>query len=288
MEPEEKVNDISDEVEQKTPEEQGGKPRIVSKLEHALPGKGITKIEKLLDILKAYVVTSSNGSKAISYKDFNGVTDFNPYVISGTNKFLKEIGLIEPEKGQPGFFRPSKTLIEFQKQKGWGQEEEAKKILRDSLKTAWFVEAAEMVLCMNNPALESALLVKLGIESGAERGKHDGPIKSVLDLMTYAGTIQKNEDGTYSQGTDQRVMLKEVQAAQQKETASIEVFGQEERPQEVVAGPITPLDTFSKGHIQKQAPPVSIQLVFNIDNNTSPEKIKEVVGAIKEAMANDP
>ncbi|MCZ7399152.1 MAG: hypothetical protein O8C62_05630 [Candidatus Methanoperedens sp.] len=166
--------------------------RIVTRTTHSLPDKG-SSIETHIKIIKAYVIVTNEGKKAVSYKDFKDLVDFYYGSVSSNNKFLKEFGLIAYVSH--GMYVPTKYAIDFQRFKTWGQEDKALDILRELVKASWFWQVAKQVLLIREDgADEREILNKLGSESKAdpERG-HIDSLKILLKYLEYVGLVKLDE-----------------------------------------------------------------------------------------------
>lgn len=169
------------------------KKRIVTSTEHSLPDKG-SSIEMHIKIIKAYTITSNEGKKAVSYKDFKDLVDFYYRSVSANNKFLEELGLIA-SAGSQGMYVPTKYALDFQRYKKWGQEDKALDILRELIKSSWFWQSTKQLLLMREDgADEREILNKLGADSKAdpERG-HIRSLKILLKYLEYVGFIKRDE-----------------------------------------------------------------------------------------------
>ena len=180
--------DVDEGVFEKTTEHR----RVVISTKHALPDKSYG-IEIHFKIIKAYVVVSNEGRKAVSYKDFKDVVDFYYGAVSSNHKFFKELGLIEQIKPK-GMFLPTKNAIEFNRYNKWGQEEKALDILKELIKDSWFWQSTKQILLMRDKGVqEREILNKLGTDSKADPERHMGSLKILIKYLEYVRLIKIDE-----------------------------------------------------------------------------------------------
>jgi len=169
------------------------KKRIVTSTLHPLPHRS-SSIEQHLKIIKAYVIATNEGKKPVMYKDFIDFgLGFHYTYVSSNNKFLEEIGLIESTNTH-GKYIPSKQALDYQRFTKWDQDEKALAILKELVKNSWFWKSAKQILLMQEDGIEEIeILNKLGVDSKADREKHMGSLKLLLDYLEYVELITRDE-----------------------------------------------------------------------------------------------
>ena len=171
--------------------------RAITKLKHPLPSYRLA-FDKHFEIIKAYVVASNEGNKAISWKDLTKIVSVNPSLVSANNKFFQDLGLIREAEKQRGKYYPTKNAVDFSKIRDW-DEDKAKNILRELILKSWFWESTRQLLEVRKKVSEKELLGKLGIDSGADPKKHLPSLKVIVEYLKYVELICE-EDGTITYG----------------------------------------------------------------------------------------
>jgi len=168
------------------------KKRVVTSTLYPLPHKSST-IEQHLMIIKAYIIATNEGKKAVMYKDFKDLVDFHHTYVSSNNKFLEELGLIESESY--GKYVPTKKAIEFQRYKKWNQDDKALDILRELVTESWFWNSTKQILLMREDgAGEKEILSKLGADSNADPVKHTMSLKILIKYLEYVGLVKRDDE----------------------------------------------------------------------------------------------
>ena len=161
--------------------------------QYALPSDQ-TRIENLIQILKAYCIASDNGAAPVSYREITTITNLGLSRISDNNKFLEENGLLQ-KKGR-GIFVPSPEIVAFSKSLPWDPDK-AKHHLRNSIVESWFVKTINKAFALESKRTEQELVNALGKIAGAKEDQVIG-LKRILELLEYANIIEKDQSGGYS------------------------------------------------------------------------------------------
>jgi len=167
--------------------------RAISKLKRPLPSYNIS-FEKHFEIIKAYVVASEEGTKPVSWKDFQGLVDVSPANVSSNNKFLEDLGIINEVENKPGSYIPTPKAINLKNAQNW-DEEETISIIRDLVSGSWFWQSARQLLSVHRKVTKKDLINKLGFDSGADPKKHQPSLEILIKYLQYAGLIsEENEE----------------------------------------------------------------------------------------------
>lgn len=253
------------EDEQKESEEEKTTSRKRSPLKQPLPDARITKLENIIDTIKAYDELSSRGTKALKYSDFKGYVNFSIQYVSGLNKFLEYLGLVERVTGQQGHYKPSQELINYSERVEWKQDDEAKKIMANIFNKTWFFESARKAIKLRKDVTQQDLIQILGIDSGATQ-QHKTSLKIVIELLVYANLIYE-QDGKYFLMDEGGVPIKEEETPREEVTTL-----HQEEPSEPKYIP--------KVTTKQITAPITINL--NIDADMSEEKIDLIFEKIKQ------
>lgn len=264
------TNDVSAE---NASQEDASKGRQRMDLKHVLPDSRLKNFDQHLRAIAAYANASPGGKKPLKYTDFQGVVDYNVQLISGLNKFFEDIGLVESVKGLPGSYRPTTALLDFQNNRAWKHDDEAKRILRELVVKAWFWEPIRAILSTRGSVPEDELTQRLGVDSNANPQIHRNALKTLLEYLTYVDLITKGTDGGYQLGTTVTAEGSITPSAPHHEDVKVD----EKQPQLKAAQP--PF-AFPKGYFPAQ-------IILSVDSNTTPEKVKELIKAMKEALADE-
>ncbi|WP_456330531.1 hypothetical protein [Archaeoglobus sp.] len=193
--------------------------RTVTKTKYPLPDSR-SKFEQHLQIIQAYASISNDGKKAVHWKDFENIVDFNPQYVSGNNNFMMSLGLLEKakEKGKHGYYIPTKVCLDLSNAIKWNEEDEAKSILRDILIDSWFYNSVKKVLEVQKLADEETLTKRIGKDAHADPEKHYNSLKILIEYLKFAELI-KEENGKYFLAETKDVIEKSSEENLERETA---------------------------------------------------------------------
>jgi hypothetical protein len=203
-----------DEVEKNKEEKNNDDKKVSSRtrvsLDKTIPDIRIRKIEDVQETIKAYSIASNQGKKPLKYTDFEGYVSFSIQYVSGLNKFLEYLGLIQRIKGKPGYYTPTSDLLEYQKHKNWNDEEGARNIMKDVLKDTWFFESAKNTIQMKGKATQEDLIQRFGLDSGASE-QHEPALKLLVSYLVDMGLIcEENDEYTLTTDIDIPTQHEEV------------------------------------------------------------------------------
>jgi len=174
-------------------EDKQRKTRVVIPKLHSLPHPN-AKFDQQLKMIKVYVIATNKGQKPVKTTDLANMIDFSIGYISGTNKFLEEIGLLE-RRGL-GLYVPTQTAIDFYNSLEWRDETKAKEILRNLIEKSWIWETTNQHLSINNGKSSlNDLIRRLGMDCQADQKIHRLCFNSIIDYLKYVNLIKEDIDG---------------------------------------------------------------------------------------------
>jgi predicted transcriptional regulator len=147
----------------------------------------------LADILKAYVIASSQGAEPITYKDVAAVANRHPTDVSRNNAFLAESGFITSERR--GYFKPAPETNEFAKQAPW-DDEGAKRHIRTLIDKTWYGELLQQKFQMRNSQSKQDLIKAFGMKATPDPSDASR-LDLLLDFLVYFDYLQLDEQGNY-------------------------------------------------------------------------------------------
>lgn len=202
-------------------EDKQRKPRVVISKLHSLPHPN-AKFDQQLKMIKVYVIASNKGQKPVKTTDLTNMIDFSIGYVSGSNKFLEEIGLLE-RRGL-GLYVPTQTAIDFYNSIEWRDDNKAKDILRNLIEKSWIWETTKQHLLINNgkSSIED-LIRRLGSDCQADMKLHRLCFNSIIEYLTYVNLVREDIDGTIiineTQSTNNATILKPENKLEIKETS---------------------------------------------------------------------
>lgn len=162
------------------PEEQQSAKR--SKPNRSLPSERLS-FQKQLDVLRAYVAASSNGTRPCSLTEVASVVGLNSGSVSVANPFFASCGLIQRVDGK---FAPSADVIAFQRAYEWDQDQAPQK-LGALLKEQWFFQALSPRLSFG--ALDEDQALALLADGAAAGPEYKTNLRMLLEYLAAAGLI---------------------------------------------------------------------------------------------------
>jgi hypothetical protein len=140
------------------------------------------KFDAQVDALRAFVIESNNGQRAVTSADIAPHIGVVEATASLNNAFFMEAGLISREK--KGSYKPTKPTIDYAQNLGFDPDA-AKATLGTQLSTTWFYEA---VKAMGNSETEKVVGV-LANKAGA-MVVHRPKLDALLEWLEYTGLIK--------------------------------------------------------------------------------------------------
>ncbi len=164
--------------------------RNVTPVKYPLPFPYTAFEQHHIVILRAYAKLSYSGSKELKYDDFSkDFLGFNSQYVSGNNKFLEDIGLLESTKKQ-GYYKPTKDAIDLANDFEYEKFDNAKKIIKKHVENTWFHNSARAFLEMKKQVSKEELIKHLGYESKADLNRHKRGLDTLISYLAFAGLIE--------------------------------------------------------------------------------------------------
>ena len=163
--------------------------RNVTPVKYPLPFPYTDFEQHHIVILRAYAKLSYSGSKELKYDDFSkDFLGFNSQYVSGNNKFLENIGLLESTKKQ-GYYKPTKDAIDLANDFEYEKFDNAKIIIRKHVENTWFHNSARAFLEMKKQVSKEELIKHLGYDCKADLKRHKGGLDTLIAYLAFAGLI---------------------------------------------------------------------------------------------------
>lgn len=233
-------------------------------------------------IFHAYSQLSPKGLKELKYSDFTrNLLDFNPQYVSGNNRFLESIGLIELGSRQ-GYYKSTQDLIEISNNIRYNKIEQAKAIIRNHLNDSWFYESAKNLLLMNGKVTINKLIEELAWKSKADLNKHQKGIKTLISYLSYAELINVDNESDEVYLNESLVQEKiSISPEDKKEEISDNI-------EKEVIQPETDSITTKKVFLSSsKGTNVNISINVTITPEMSEDDIKNKIEAIFKALKNN-
>lgn len=181
------------------------------KEEKALPFHKV-KMEKQLDILKAFAVLRGKGKTGASYKDIAPLVGIDETNVSACLKFWCSIGLLEKENRG---YKASDITVKFFRKLGWGDEEDAWSLMLGHLAKTWFSESVVSAFKVRALLSEDDLVNVLGSVSGAvERNSATiKSLKAIVKLLELSKVIIKDEGRKFKSNPE---LIKDIRSREVK------------------------------------------------------------------------
>ena len=194
-----------------------------AKEEKALPFERV-KMEKQLNILKAFSVLRKEGETNVSYKDVAPLAGISETNVSACLRFWYSIGLLEKENRG---YRASDVTVEFFRKREWGDEDGAWSLMRSHLAKTWFGKNVISAFKVRPSMSEDDLINVLGSASGAV--KRDNTIvrslRAIVKLLELSEFIVKDEEGNFrlNQELMKGVRSREVRLPEDKDVIKVTI-----------------------------------------------------------------
>lgn len=177
----------SQQTEQAPAEANGSKKKApVPRAGKALPTDRL-KFDAQVEALKAFVMESNAGQKAVTSGDIAPHVGVVEATASLNNAFFMDAGLISRES--KGRYKPTKATIEFTQTFGFDPVA-AKAKLGEPLSKTWFFAAVRDRVAMGNADKERVIQV-LANKAGA-MSAHRPKLDALLEWLAYGGLIKIN------------------------------------------------------------------------------------------------
>lgn len=186
-----------------------------------LPSKNFS-LDSQVQILKTIAVIHQTKRIGSNYKDLAKHVNGNPTSVSEALQFWKQVGILENEGRN---YIPSATLVEFNKQIQWDDENSAWETLGNSLMDSWFMEALKIKFQIKNSLSYEELLQTLGSASGVPKrdSRTDSSLNVLINLLEKTNLVKKGDDGNYTIGKTGTSMKKEIRVEDDKDMTQVAV-----------------------------------------------------------------
>jgi len=211
--------------------------------------------ETLNRILLAYLRAGAF-EHPVNYQEAAVRSGVNRTIVSLNDKFLVSAGFLN-EEGR-GTFRLTEKAVRYAQLLDWNKTEEAREPLREILPEYAYVKSLLDFVTINKKVTRDELITHIITDLRIQRGaRYTTGMNALLDMLTFSGLL-KEEDGSFSAVRFEKGMLKALQP---------------ERP--------APIPTSEP---EKMGAPIPISVSVMVDENTSLEKLKAIIKAVKEAL----
>lgn len=161
----------------------------------ALPTTGI---DRLLLMLKGYVIATSEGASPSGYKEVSALTDINANRIAENNSFFEENGFLRlVRRGQ---YVPDAYVVKYVKEEPW-DDQQARLALRSIVEQTWFFEQVANLSRVHGSIKEDQAINALGRASSAPKSKRT-QLRYLWDMLMYVGVVVASDEGTFTVGAE--------------------------------------------------------------------------------------
>lgn len=150
---------------------------------------------KMLDILRAYGVSSAGGTRAVHYSTVANFINMSANTVSLMNTFMVDNGLVEKSGND---FIPNRALIDFAQAYSWQPETAAKK-LAPAFKKTWFGTHMLARLQFRSMSTEDAIHDLAGLIGATPDMR--AQVETLINLLVVSGLVRQ-EGGSLYLGND--------------------------------------------------------------------------------------
>ena len=250
-------------------------------------------VDSLTKIIIAYE-KAGGSQKEVSTEEVAQISGIASSNVGINNKFFASIGLIE---GKKGGYKLTTLGSEYAKALDWGRLEEAQFLLKKIIKDKPIVQKVVSYVELNKPVQKDDLIAKIAIFANVpNQPRFSTGIKAFVEMLTLSKILQET-DGT----------LTSVAREEPKESKP-EVTLLEKKGSDKTKDFENLLDYYdnlfkrdSKGlsssfYLKRGLVPPSLEqktpwtflVSINIDNNTDPDKLKQIIKALQDAIQPSP
>jgi hypothetical protein len=236
----------------------------------------MVNLDSLIKIVIAY--SKAGGSqREVTTKEVAQISGLDPSNVGLNNKFFASIGLIE---GRRGAYKLTSAGSSYAQALDWGRLEEAQIILRRTIKDKPLVQKTVSFVELNKPVSKEVLIAKVaGFASVPNEPRFSTGIKAFVEMLTLTKLLQESKEGSLETG---------VRDEPKKPDADIIVSSDKGNLVTIETKSWNDFIDVSKRQLNRQPilrEPLTLTLTLNIDNNTDPERLKQLVRAIREAFS---
>lgn len=230
-----------------------GKEVLVSEVEEVVVPQQIGW-DALTKILVAYLKAGGDKEK-VGIQEVQQISNVSQGNISVNNKFFVSLGLLEGEVGQ---YKLTEAGAKYTKALDWGRIDEAKTVLRQTIKDKPLVGRTLSYVDLNKPVTKDDLVGKIASIAGVTKeSRFSTGIRGFVDMLSACGLLQEDNEG--------RITIRKDIAEQDLMTDKRAVPTTESSKRTTMPFPVT--------------------FTINVDQGTDVAKVKAVVKAIREALS---
>jgi hypothetical protein len=239
-------------------------------------------LDALTKIILAFQKAGAD-QKAVPIDEIAQISGISASNISINNRFFLSIGLLE---GTRGSYKLTTAGSQYAKALDWGRLEEAQSILKKTIKDKPLVQKTVNFVDLNKPVSKDDLSAKIaGFAGVPNEQRFSVGIRAFVEMLTLSKILEETKDGLLVTGPKE----------EQKETKSDFITYIEPKksdtPKEYLDNLI--IDYFKGVNFDTKryfVPPTQekkslmFSVTINVDNNTDPEKLKQIIKALQEAI----
>jgi hypothetical protein len=222
------------------------------------------KVEVLSKILVAYLKCGADKAPASS-NEVAQLAKVASNNVGLNNRFFESIGLLE---GQRGSYKLTEAGANYARALDWGRVDEANKILFETIKDKPVVQKTVSYVSLNKPVGREDLVGRIATIANVKREpRFETGIKALIDMLVVSNLLKEEESGQLVPASisekPKEALLEPFEVTKEKSLEQKEV---ESYPKIAPQGP-------------------AIGLTVMVDSNTDVEKLKAILRAIKEVLA---
>jgi hypothetical protein len=208
--------------------------------------------------------------------------------ISINNRFFLSIGLLE---GTRGSYKLTTAGSQYAKALDWGRLEEAQSILRKTIKDKPLVQKTVNFVDLNKPVSKDDLAAKIaGFAGVPNEQRFSVGIRAFVEMLTLSKILEETKDGLLVTGPkeEQKEMKSDIVALIESKKSDkskeyldnlIEDYFKVDK--NAISSFLAKRDFLSSTQEKKS---LMFSVTINVDNNTDPEKLKQIIKALQEAI----
>lgn len=229
----------------------------------------MVNLDSLTKIIVAYE-KAGGGQKEVSSKEVAEISGLDPNSVGLNNKFFVSIGLLEGKKGE---YKLTHEGLEYAQALDWGRLEEAQSLLRKIIKDKPLVQKTVSYVELNKPVQKDDLIAKIAIFANVpNQARYSTGIKAFVEMLTLS-KIFEEKDGSLIPIAREEPKEKVVSNLEKKTEIDIQPKSYEDWK-----------SVFEKmKKVDTSKPFLGFNVTINIDNNTDPEKLRQIIKVIKDA-----
>ncbi len=249
----------------------------------------MVNLDSLTKIVIAYEKAGAS-QKEVSTEEVAQISGIATSNVGINNKFFVSIGLLE---GKRGGYKLTPLGSEYAKALDWGRLEEAQSVLRKIIKDKPLVQKVVSYVELNKPVQKDDLIAKIAIFANVpNQQRFSTGIKAFVEMLTLSKILQETEGAL--------IPVPREESKEAKSEISIVEAKNSEKGSEyenisdffdsyLKRGSKEPSSSF---YIKRGLVPPSLEpktpwtflVTINIDNNTDPDKLKQIIKALQDSI----